>query len=93
MEELRVLIETTGPTNSDLRSAWFDLPIDETELEETLGIEADSEDYRILEKELPFADEVDEHTPLERLNELYHMYQNMPVELRPGEKAVRNDFS
>lgn len=44
MEELRVLIEATIPTDGELPSAWFDLPIDETELEERLGIEADSEE-------------------------------------------------
>ena len=34
MEELRVLMEATTPTNGELPSAWFDLPIDETEFEE-----------------------------------------------------------
>ena len=50
MEELRVLIEATIPKNGEFPSAWFDLPIDETEFEELLGVEADSEDYRIVEK-------------------------------------------
>lgn len=93
MEELRVLIETTRPINSELRSAWFDLPIDEAELEETLGIEADSDDYHIIEKELPFADEVDENTPIERLNELALMYQNMPVELRNSYASFSEYYS
>lgn len=93
MEELRVLIETTRPINGELRSAWFDLPIDEAELEETLGIEADSEDYHILEKELPFADEVGEDTPIERLNELALMYQNMPVELRKSYSSFSEYYS
>ena len=47
MEELRVLIEATIPKNGEFPSAWFDLPIDETEFEELLGVEADSEDYRL----------------------------------------------
>ena len=93
MKELRVLIETTRPINGVLRSAWFDLPIDETELEETLGIEADSEDYHIIEKELPFADEVDENTAIERLNELALMYQNMPVELRKSYASFSEYYS
>lgn len=38
MEELRVLIEATIPKNGEFPSAWFDLPIDETEFEELLGV-------------------------------------------------------
>ena len=41
MEELRVLMEATTPTNGELPSAWFDLPIDETEFEELLGVEVE----------------------------------------------------
>lgn len=48
MEELRVYIEATIPKDGELPSAWFDLPIDETEFEELLSVEADSEDYRII---------------------------------------------
>ena len=82
MEELRVLIEATIPTDGELPSAWFDLPIDETEFEELLGVEADSEDYRIVEMELPFADDVREATTVDTLNDLYRMYENLPVEIR-----------
>ena len=82
MEELRVLIEATIPTDGELPSAWFDLPIDETELEERLGIEADSEEYRITETELPFADEVGEDTTIDRLNDLYHTFESLPADLQ-----------
>ena len=66
MNELRVLIEAKQPAESERRSAWFTLPIDEEELEEALGIEADSDDYRIIEKDVPFADDVGEDTAVER---------------------------
>ena len=82
MEELRVLIEATIPKNGEFPSAWFDLPIDETEFEELLGVEADSEDYRIVEMELPFADDVSEATTVDTLNDLYRMYENLPAEIR-----------
>lgn len=82
MNELRVLIEAKQPADSERRSAWFTLPIDEEELEEALGIEADSDDYRIIEKDVPFADDVGEDTAVERLNDLYSMYEDLPSELQ-----------
>ena len=38
------------------------LPIDVAEFEEKLGVGAESTEYRIIEKVLPFADEVHEHS-------------------------------
>ena len=35
-----------------------------------LGVGAESQDYRIIEKVLPFADEVQEHTSVYQFNEL-----------------------
>lgn len=74
MQELRVLIETKQAVHDEIRSAWFLLPIDEEELQERLGVDAESEDYRILEKELPFADDVGEDTTIERLNDMYRTF-------------------
>ena len=83
MEELRVLIEANKPIiDGECASAWFTLPIDETEFEEILWVEADSNDYRIVEKELPFADDVTESTSIDTLNDLYAMYENLPAEIR-----------
>lgn len=93
MQELRVLIETTIPTDGELPSAWFDLPIDETEFEELLGVEADSEDYRIVEMELPFADDVTEATTVDTLNDLYCMYENLPAEIREELPAFMEHYS
>ena len=62
MQETRVLVETKGTTGEETISYWFDLPIDVAEFEEKLGIGAESGDYRIIEKVLPYADEVHEHT-------------------------------
>ena len=73
MQETRVLVETRGTTGEETTSYWFDLPIDVAEFEEKLGVGAESGDYRIIEKVLPFADEVHEHTSVYQLNELEFM--------------------
>ena len=51
-------METKGTTGEETISYWFELPIDVAEFEEKLGIGAESGDYRIIEKVLPYADEV-----------------------------------
>ena len=63
-------METKGTTGEETISYWFDLPIDVAEFEEKLGVGAESGDYRIIEKVLPYADEVHEHTSVYQLNEL-----------------------
>ena len=62
-------METRGTTGEETISYWFDLPIDVAESEEKLGLGAESGDYRIIEKVLPYADEVHEHTSVYQLNE------------------------
>ena len=56
MQETRVLVETRGTTGEETISYWFDLPIDVAEFEEKLGVGAESQDYRIIEKVLPYAE-------------------------------------
>ena len=48
-------METKGTTGEETISYWFDLPIDVAEFEEKLGVGAESGDYRIIEKVLPYA--------------------------------------
>ncbi|MDN9572397.1 antirestriction protein ArdA [Clostridioides difficile] len=93
MNELRVLIEAKQPADSEKCSAWFTLPIDEEELEEALGIEADSENYRIVEKDVPFVDDVGEDTTIDRLNDLYDMYEDLPSELQDEYSELMCHFS
>lgn len=81
MKELRVLIEAKQSADSEGRSAWFTLPINEEELEEALGIEADSDDYRIIEKDVPFADEVSEDASIDELNRMYEMIEELPEKI------------
>ncbi|BCL58643.1 antirestriction protein [Faecalibacillus intestinalis] len=82
MNELRVCIESTQATNEELLSAWFTLPIDEEEFLEKLGVDAESENYRIVDKALPFSDDVREDTSVERLNDLYSTYASLPADLQ-----------
>ena len=70
-------METRGTTDEETISYWFDLPIDVAEFEEKLGIGAESGDYCIIEKVLPYADEVHEHTSVYQLNELDFMYRQL----------------
>ena len=72
-------METKGTTGEETISYWFELPIDVAEFEEKLGIGAESGDYRIIEKVLPYADEVHEHTSVYQLNELQDLYGRVGV--------------
>lgn len=82
MNEMRVCIESRLPTSEEACSAWFTFPVDEEEFEERIGVPIDSEDYRITEMELPFADEVGEDTTIEKLNDLYHIFESLPHDLQ-----------
>ena len=79
MQETKVLVETKGTTGEETTSYWFDLPIDVAEFEEKLGVGAESGDYHIIEKVLPYADEVHEHTSVYQLNELDFMYRQLSM--------------
>lgn len=64
MQEEQIQVETTRQINGEFRTYWFNLPIDIAQFEELLGVEAESRDYRISEKVLPYADDVHEHTSI-----------------------------
>lgn len=93
MKEAKVRIETTRPTHGRLQAAWLMLPIHETKLKELLGIEPESEDYRITEKELPFPDDVSESTTIETLNDLYRMYESLPAGIKEEYPAFLKYYS
>ena len=71
-----------GIMHEETISYWFELPIDIAEFEEKLGVGAESGDYRIIEKVLPFADEVHEHTSVYQLNELDFMYRQLSSDMQ-----------
>ncbi|EQK22762.1 antirestriction family protein, partial [Clostridioides difficile] len=82
MQETRVLVETKRTTGEETTSYWFDLPIEVAEFEEKLGVSTESQDYRIIEKLLPYADEVHEHTSVYQLNELDYMYRQLSSDMQ-----------
>ena len=82
MQETRVLVETGRTTGEETMSYWFDLPIDVAEFEEKLGVGAESRDYRIIQKVLPFADEVHEHTSVYQLNDLDFLYRQLSSDMQ-----------
>ena len=82
-------METKGTTGEETISYWFDLPIDVAEFEEKLGVGAESGDYRIIEKVLPYADEVHEHTSVYQLNELDFMYRQLSSDMQEEYTALR----
>ena len=83
-----MLVETRGTTGEETTSYWFDLPIDVAEFEKKIGIGAESQDYRIIEKVLPYADDVHEHTSIYQLNELNFMYQRLPDYIKEEYKQL-----
>ena len=51
-------------------------------IQEALQRKDDMDYYSITGKELPFADEVQEDTTIERLDDLYHTYESLPSDLK-----------
>lgn len=82
MTELNVLIEAKKQSEGELLSAWFELPIDEDEFFEKIGVSVESTDYKIIEKQLPFPDDVGEDTTVERLNDLYELFMDLPRDIQ-----------
>ena len=83
MEECSVLIETTKSAE-DKTSRWFDLPIDYELFRDLLGVEADSNDYQIIDMKLPFAGDIVRTTSVRRLNKLYFAYTDLSPEVPLG---------
>ena len=92
MNEMRVCIESLPTVSEEIRSAWFTLPIDADVFEERLQVSMDSEDYRIIEKELPFADEVKEDTIAGHLNNLYTLFTELPSDLQEDDRRCNDSF-
>lgn len=81
MDEMRIYIANLGKYNEgELVGEWFVLPVDEEEVAERIGLNDEYEEYAIHDYELPF--EIDEYTPLERLNDLAEMVSELPDEIK-----------
>lgn len=69
MMEMHVYIANLGKyAEGELVGAWFTPPIDEEDMAEKIGLNSEYEEYAIHDYELPF--DVDEYTPISRINDL-----------------------
>ena len=80
MEEMRVYIANLGKYNEGERVGdWFTPPVDYDEMAERIGLNDYYEEYAIHDYELPF--EIDEYTPIEEVNRLCAMVEELDYPL------------
>ena len=80
MEEMRVYIANLGKYNEgELVGDWFTPPVDFDEMAERIGLNDRYEEYAIHDYELPF--EIDEYTPIEEVNRLCEMVEELDYPL------------
>lgn len=78
---MQVYIANLGKYNEgELVGAWFTPPIDYDEMAERIGLNDRYEEYAIHDYELPF--EIDEYTPVEEVNRLCEMVEDLPEDIQ-----------
>ena len=78
---MRIYIANLGKYNKgELVGAWFTLPVDYDEMAERIGLNEFYEEYAIHDYELPF--EIDEYTPIEEVNRLCEMVEDLPEDIQ-----------
>ena len=92
MNEMRVHLSTVEAVDGGIRSAWLTLPTDGDEIKEMLGIDADTEPYRIIEVQAPFADEIKDDMTIEQLNDFYYTFEGLPDEIQEAYGELINCF-
>lgn len=81
MEEMRVYVANLGKyAEGELVGAWFTVPVNPDEVRERIGLDDQYEEYAIHDYELPF--EIDEYTPIEEVNRLCKMVQDLPEDMQ-----------
>ena len=92
MEEMRVYVANLGKYNEgELVGAWFEPPIDYDEMAERIGLNDQYEEYAIHDYELPF--DIDEYTPIEEVNRLCEMVEDLPEYIQDNLKELQGYFS
>lgn len=92
MEEMRVYIANLGKYNEgELVGAWFEPPIDMDEVRECIGLNEQYEEYAIHDFELPF--EIGEYTPIEEINRLCEMVEDLPDYIRDNMGSLLSYYS
>ena len=67
--------------------AWFTPPVDYDEMAERIGLNDRYEEYAIHDYELPF--EIDEYTPIEEVNRLCEMVEDLPEDIQDELSELR----
>lgn len=92
MEEMRVYVANLGKYNEgELVGAWFEPPIDYDEMAERIGLNEFYEEYAIHDYELPF--DIDEYTPIEEVNRLCEMVEDLPEYIQDNLRELQGYFS
>lgn len=73
-----------------IQGGWFDLPVEYSEIVGKLGLNDSEEETIILDSETPFS--VNQYDSLDRLNELYEQYSDLPSEVRDNAKELIGYF-
>lgn len=75
-DDMRVYIANLGKYNEGEQvGAWFTFPIDEEEVAEKIGLNAEYEEFAIHDYEAPFP--INEYESIDRLNYLYNLIQEI----------------
>lgn len=76
IDDMQVYIANLGKYNEgELVGAWFSFPIDEEEVAEKIGLNAEYEEFAIHDYEAPFP--IDEYDSIDHLNHLYDLIQEI----------------
>ncbi|MDO7799017.1 MULTISPECIES: antirestriction protein ArdA [Enterococcus] len=73
-----------------IQGGWFDLPVDYSDIATKLGLNESEEETIILDSDAPFT--VTQYDSLDRLNELYEQYSELPSEVRDHAKELIGDL-
>ena len=74
----------------ELVGAWFTPPVDFEEVKERIGLNDEYEEYAIHDYELPF--EIDEYTPIEEVNRLCEMVEDLPEYIQEELSELQSYF-
>lgn len=76
VDDMQVYIANLGKYNEgELVGAWFSFPIDEEEVAEKIGLNAEYEEFAIHDYEAPFP--INEDDSIDHLNHLYDLIQEI----------------
>lgn len=88
---MRIYVANLGKyVEGELVGAWFTPPVDYDEMVERIGLNERYEEYAIHDYELPF--EIDEYTPIEEVNRLCEMVEDLPDYIQDELRELAGHF-